>query len=399
MIPRTLFRWQALDAAGALHQGAGFAASAVEVTERLAAAGHLPLHISRGRRYRRGSWRWQQKTAFIRQLATLLKAGMPLAGGLLLLAEGHPEAGWQALLRQLEQRISSGAPFSEALEAWPDVFPPLYPALIRIGELTGELDACCLQLAEQQERQQQLQQKVKKALRYPLLVLAVALLVTGGMLLFVLPEFVAIYRTFNAPLPPFTAAVIALSGLLSRQAPLLAGLTLACGLAWRWQRRRSPAWRRGEQRLLLRLPLVSPLWRGSQLSQIFTTLALTQHAGLTLLDSLQAVEKTLRAGLWREAVQQLQQHIAEGHPLHQALRGHTLFTPLCCQLIKVGEESGSLDALLARLASWHETRSHQLADALAAALEPLMMLVTGGIVGTLVVAMYLPVFNLGDALG
>jgi len=126
---------------------------------------------------------------------------------------------------------------------------------------------------------------------------------------------------------------------------------------------------------------------------------MTQRAGLTLLQSLQAVEKTLSPLLWREAIMQLQQHIAAGNPLHQALKSHTLFTPLCYQLIKVGEESGSLDTLLERLASWHEQQTHQLADQLAAALEPLMMVIIGGIVGTLVVAMYLPVFRLGDALG
>ncbi|MEJ4046382.1 protein transport protein HofC [Erwinia sp. SLM-02] len=399
MSQRYLFRWQAIDDGGAVHSGCGFAPDSGRIVDDIVAMKQLPLKISRGRRYRSADWQWQHKVAFIRQLATLLKAGMPLAGGLHLLAEGHPDPGWQALLLCLQERITAGEPFSKALLEWPEVFPPLYPALIHIGELTGELDECCLRLAQQQERQQQLQQKVKKALRYPLFILAVALLVSIGMLVFVLPEFVAIYQTFDAPLPAFTAAVIAFSALLQHQAPLIALTLFAMVMLYRQQRKKSLRWQRTEQRLLLRIPLLSPLYRGSQLSQIYTTLALTQHAGLTLLQSLQAVEKTVGALVWREAIIKLQQHIAAGNPLHQALKPHDLFTPLCYQLIKVGEESGSLDALLARLAGWHEAQTHQLADTLAAALEPLMMVVIGIIVGTLVVAMYLPVFRLGDALG
>lgn len=399
MSKRYLYRWQAIDDDGVLHQGCTFASEPAHIVSQLADANQLPLKIARARGYRAKDWRWQQKIAFIRQLATLLKAGMPLAASLQLLAEGHAEPGWQALLLRLQQKISAGEPFSAALSCFPEVFSPLFPALIHIGELTGELDECCLQLAQQQERHQLLQQKVKKALRYPLFILAVALLVSIGMLIFVLPEFVAIYQTFNAPLPAFTAAVIAFSNHLQHYAIPLCALLAGAGGFWRFQRQKSVIWQRREQLLLLKLPLISALYRGSQLSQIYTTLSLTQQAGLTLLDSLRAVEKTLTHCLWREAIVALQQHIAAGNPLHQALKPHQLFTPLCYQLIKVGEESGSLDALLARLAGWHETQTHQLADTLAAALEPLMMVVIGIIVGVLVVAMYLPVFRLGEALG
>ncbi|PRD12823.1 protein transport protein HofC [Pantoea coffeiphila] len=399
MSKRYLFRWQAIDDNGAIHSGCGFAPDSARIVDEIVGMKQLPLKISRGRRYRAGDWRWQHKIAFIRQLATLLKAGMPLVSGLQLLAEGHPDSGWRALLLHLQEKITHGEPFSSALREWPEVFSPLYPALIHIGELTGELDECCLRLAQQQERQQLLQQKVKKALRYPLFILAVALLVSIGMLIFVLPEFVAIYKTFDAPLPAFTAVVITFSEWLQHQAPLLIVPVIAASMFYRRQRKNIPNWQRVEQRLLLKTPLLSPLYRGSQLSQIYTTLALTQHAGLTLLQSLQAVEKTVSALLWQEAIVKLQQHIAAGNPLHQALKPHSLFTPLCYQLIKVGEESGSLDAMLTRLASWHEAETHQLADTLAAALEPMMMVVIGIIVGTLVVAMYLPVFRLGDALG
>lgn len=394
-----LFRWQAMNNQGQLQQGAFFCQHQLEVMDRLMAQGMMPLSLSKGRRYRSREWQWQQKVALFRQLATLLKAGMTLTASLNLIGEEHESAGWQALLSQLHHSVAEGTPFSEALARWPDVFPPLYSALMSVGELTGRIDECCLQLASQQERQQQLQKKVMKALRYPLFILALALVVSTGMLVFVLPEFISVYQAFDAPLPTFTAAVVTLSEWLQHYGGLLFLLLAGVGFAWRWQTKRSFAWQRREQRWLLSLPLMGKLYKGGLLSRIFMTLALTQQAGLTLLQSLEAVEKTLPALLWREAIQALQQHIAAGHPFHHALKRHRLFTPLCCQLIKVGEESGSLDTMLRRLGEVHEEMTNELADSLASALEPMMMVVTGLLVGTLVVAMYLPIFNLGKALG
>ncbi len=359
----------------------------------------MPVSWQRGQCWRTRDWKWQHKIDLVRQLATLLKAGLPLAESLTLLAEGHPHAGWRELLNELQRRVMAGEAFSSALRAWPQIFPALFPALMEVGELTGQLDECCRQLALQQSKQQHLRQKVVKALRYPLFILLVALAVSAGMLLFVLPEFVSVYASFDAPLPAFTAAVMSLSAFL-QQAALPLAITIMCLLfGARWVYRGSVLWQIRVHRWLLRLPLLSTLWRGGQLSQIYAILQLTQQAGLTLLQSLQAVEVTLGSPLWREAIIALQRHIAGGLPLHQAMQHHLLFTALCAQLIRVGEEAGALDVMLARLAEWHEAQTLMRADALAASLEPLMMIVIGGIVGTLVIAMYLPVFGLGEAIG
>ncbi|MFT4270361.1 MAG: protein transport protein HofC [Pantoea sp.] len=392
------FRWQALDSAGLLQNGESLISTPDALLHQLADRGMMAVSWKRGKCWRAHDWKWQQKSNLIQQLATLLKAGLPLAESLALLAEGHPDIGWRTLLRGLQQRVLAGVPFSQALRDWPQIFPPLFPALMQVGELTGQLDECCRQLAQQQTGQQLLRQKVVKALRYPLFIMLVAIAVSAGMLLFVLPEFVSVYASFDAPLPALTAGVMALSALLQAVAlPLL----LTCGavtILVQQFYRRSPRWQRQCQLWLLRLPLLAPLWRGSQLTQIYDILQLTQRAGLTLLQSLQAVEVTLAARLWREAIGELQQHIAAGAPLHQALLQHQLFTPLCAQLIKVGEEVGALDVMLSRLAEWHRQNTLSRAESLAAALEPMMMVVIGSIVGTLVIAMYLPVFGLGDAI-
>lgn len=398
MADASLFRWQAVDSQGQLVSGQLLAIDSDNLLLMLAQRDLLPVSWKREKVWRQREWKWQHKTDLIRQLATLLKAGLPLAESLALLAEGHPHAGWRALMLVLHHRVLSGAPFSQALREWPQIFPALYPALMEVGELTGQLDTCCSELARQQIRQQQLWHQVTKALRYPLFILLVAIAVTCGMLLFVLPEFVAVYDSFDAPLPAFTAAVMQLSAALQEWGAVLAiGVSLML-VAWHQLRRRSAGWQRREQAIFLRIPLLSGLWRGTQLTQIYTILNLTQRAGLTLLQGLAAVEVTLSSLLWREAMAGLQQHIAQGNPLHQALMHHPLFTPLCSQLVRVGEEAGALDLMLARLAEWHEAETRERADTLAASLEPMMMVVIGGIVGTLVIAMYLPVFGLGDAM-
>ena len=394
----SLYRWQALNSQQQLHEGQSLAVDEESLLRQLAEQDLLPVSWQRRKVWRARDWKWQHKTDLVRQLATLLKAGLPLAQGLELLSQGHPHAGWRLLLHALRLRVLSGVPFSQALSQWPQIFPPLFAAIMQVGELTGQLDVCCAQLADQQARQQHLRNKVIKALRYPLFILMVAVAVSGGMLLFVLPEFVSVYASFNAPLPAFTAAVLAFSVGLQRWGGWLAVALLFAAAGWRALQQRSSAWQRWEQRLMLRLPLFSDLWRGSQLSQIYAILQLTQQAGITLLQGLQAAEATLTTRLWRDAVIALQQHITRGEPLHQAMRAHPLFTPLCMQLVLVGEEAGALDTMLAQLAEWHEARTLALADALAASLEPVMMVIIGALVGTLVIAMYLPVFGLGNVM-
>jgi protein transport protein HofC len=393
-----LWRWKAIDRHGQVQQGELLADDAVSVNDQLFNADLQPLQLRKTSLTRRGCWHIQQKIHIFRQLATLLQAGISLSDGLSLLAQQHPFCEWRLLLKDIEQRVSNGTSFSTALQHWPGIFPAIFIALIHIGELTGKLDECCKRLADQQEKLHQLRKKVMKALRYPLFIIVVALLVTIGMMGFVLPEFANIYRSFNAPLPAVTVAVMAISNWVTSQGLgwLLSAIVLmGCGY---FLRQRKPHWQEYEQNLLLRIPLVAPLWRGQILSQIYTTLSLSQQAGIPLLQGLGAVETTLTQLLWKKVVVQISAQVTQGIPLWQALNDSGQFTPLCCQLVRIGEESGALDVMLEKLASWHHNNTQEQADNLAAALEPIMMLVVGIIIGTLVIAMYLPIFQLGEAM-
>ena len=396
MSTKKLWRWAGISLSGEAQEGALWAA------DRLTALGELqrrqvtPLALKRCT-IKASGWRGDLSCQIIQQLATLLQAGLTLSTSLLLLSRQHPSSQWRALLNSLAEDLENGMALSVAMQAWPQVFPPLWVAMIRTGELTGKLDECCFQLARQQQTQRQLVKKVKKALRYPLIIVLLALSVMLGMVWLVLPEFATIYQTFNAPLPALTRSVLAFADTLQRLGPSLLALLMLTAIT-AILLHKHPRWQRLRQRLLLAMPVVGNLARGQKLSQIFTVLSLTQSAGIAFLQGLESVEETLTCPWWRDVLRQLCQQISEGTPIWQALSNSGQFSPLCQQLVMTGEASGALDTMLSNLARYHSDATWQQADNLAALLEPLLLVVTGAIVGTLVVAMYLPVFQLGDAI-
>lgn len=396
MANKQLWQWRGLTPEGKAVRGSLWAEHKIAAMQRIMQEGIHPLRFQRSQ-VKKSHWRVQYSSEVVQQLATLLQAGLTLSEGLLLLAEQHPSPQWQALLQEIARQLAQGQSFSSSLKAWPEAFPPLYSSMIHSGEITGKLDYCCQHLALQQQRQQALSQKVKKALRYPLIILLLAVLVVIGMSAFVLPEFAAIYRTFNTPLPALTQVVMGLSSAVQRGMPLLV-VTAILPFALRPLLRRSSKWQTLRPRLLLHIPIFSGLIRGQILSQIYTVLALTQNAGIPFLQGLASVEATLSCPWWRSIIHQMSESIARGSTIWQSMERGSVFTPLCQQLIRTGEASGSLDRMLQNLANYHSDQTHQQAENLATLLEPVMLLVTGIIIGTLVVAMYLPIFHLGDAI-
>ncbi|WP_312687301.1 protein transport protein HofC [Kosakonia sp.] len=397
MATRQLWQWNGIDSTGALQHGAMWCEDRNAALQRLNQQQIHPLTLKRSP-VRRSLWRAEQACTLLRQLATLLQAGLTLSASLQLLAQQHPARQWRALLQHLAQTLEQGESFSAALREWPDVFPPLWLAMIQTGELTGKLDECCFKLAIQQQAQRELAQKVKKALRYPLIILSLTAAIVLAMVYLVLPQFSAIYQTFNTPLPALTRGVIAGAALLQQGAvPLMIiGLMMAGAMT---MMRRHTGWRRTQQRWLLRCPQMGRLIRGQRLSQIFTVLSLTQRAGITFLQGLESVKETMICPYWQEVLHQAHQQITQGSSISSALAGSGEFTSLCVQLIHTGEISGALDVMLENLAQHHSEQTQHQADGLAAVLEPLLLVVTGLIIGVLVVAMYLPIFHLGDAMG
>lgn len=394
-----LYRWEGVDALGQLQSGELLSADESCIYQQLFAVALQPISIKRQQRVRSSYWKEADLIAFIRQLATLLQTGLPLINSLTLLANEHSKAPWRCVLQNIFSGVREGTPLSVMLGQYPQVFPVIYRRIMAIGETTGQLDHCCLQLAVQQEKLAEIGIKVRKALRYPLIVCSIAGIVTILMLTMVLPEFAKIYASFNAQLPWFTTLLIQISAGLARFGPMMALLIAIVGVFYVKNYHGKSQWRCREQKLMMCLPLVKSLIADSCLGQIFQTLAMTQQAGLTLIASLEAAATASTNLLFEQAIIDIKQQITLGMPLHQAFGRSPLFPSLCQQLIHIGEESGSLDDILLKLAQWHNQQANQLADTMAQSIEPLLMVIMGVLVGGLVIAMYLPIFQLGAAMG
>ncbi|EHN8921916.1 protein transport protein HofC [Enterobacter asburiae] len=391
MAANQLWRWRALTQEGEPRSGTLWAIDRTAAFTRLMRSDLHPLALTRcAQRHR---WRPHHCYEMFRQLATLLQAGLTLSHSLQMLAEQHPLKPWQALLQSIADELSEGAPFSESLKKWPAVFSPLHVSMVKTGELTGKLEECCRQLAQQQKAQQQLSAKVRKALRYPAIVLTLAVLLVLAMVTLVLPEFAAIYKTFNTPLPLLTQMVMGMAAFMRSYALALFAALLA-PFAIAWALRQNPRW----QRMLMHTPALGALAKGQKLGHIFTVLSLTQRAGIPFLQGLESAEETVESRYWRGILRSVREDIEKGLPVWSSFQKAAIFTPLCIQLLRTGEMSGALDIMLANLARHHTEQTFQRADNLEALLEPVLLIVTGVIIGTLVVAMYLPIFHLGDAM-
>ena len=392
-----LFHWQAIDPDGLHCQGDMLADNPRQLQEMMFRQGLLPLKITRKKCYSSRYWLRQERIVFFSQTGMLLQAGLPLSEGLLLLAGGHPAKAWRSLLEQLQQQILSGISFSSALSHWPGIFPPLCIAMIRTGEQTGQLEYCCKNLAAQQQKQRQLKQQLIKALRYPLFVLLLSAVISFGLLLWILPEFAAIYRSAISPLPAFTRCLFGFSQSLLHSLPLVLMMVMA-GCLGVLRCKKKPARVLAGQRFLLRLPLAGRLWQFTILAQLFDILALTQRSGLPLSEGLQIAENVFATPFWQQALTTLRHHIEQGFPLSAGLNDQPGFPPICYLLARSGEQTGTLDVVFMRLARWFETEASQQTDLLSNSIEPAMLLITGLITGSIVIGMYLPMFNPGEVI-
>ena len=402
MNPSThLYTWRGTDANGAAVSGqvsglspayarAGLQRQGIRVVS-LRQAGGLEWRLPKAR----------EKTdpaGFSRQLATLLKAGVPLLQAFEVMGRSGCSAGQAVLLDKMKRDVASGLGLADALQRHPAWFDELYCNLIRVGEQSGTLDRQLEQLAGMLEQRQVLRKRVRKAMLYPLLLLLTGLGVSAVLLLEVIPRFESLFAGFDTALPAFTQWVIVLSTGLGRYAPLLLITALGLGFAvTRLYQKHAPArlWITAQA---LRLPVFGKLLSQAALARFARTLATSYAAGVPLLDALVTVAKASGDDLHEQAVQRLRQGMANGQALNQAMGNEPLFPPLLVQLTAIGESSGTLDQMLDKSASHYEEQVSQALDQLTSLLEPAIVLILGLLVGGLVVAMYLPIFQLGSLI-
>ncbi|CRM23542.1 MULTISPECIES: type II secretion system F family protein [Pseudomonas] len=336
-------------------------------------------------------------TLFTRQLATLLKAGIALLQAFDIISEGFENRPVRALVHGLKQQIAAGTSLAEALRKQPRYFDELYCNLVAAGEQAGALETLLERVATHREKSAQLKARIQKAMTYPIAVLVIASLVTGVLLIHVVPQFQALFAGVNGQLPGFTLHVINLSAFM-QQAWWLLALGLGAGvIGLRHAYRASPGFRYWLDAGLLKAPLAGKLLTKSAVARFARTLSTTFAAGVPLVQALDSVAGAAGSGPFKQAIEHMRRDVSTGMQLNQSMAISGLFPGMAIQMTAIGEESGTLERMLEKVASHYEADVDNLVDNLTSLMEPLIMLVLGGIVGALVIAMYLPVFQLGSA--
>jgi type IV pilus assembly protein PilC len=336
-------------------------------------------------------------TLFTRQLATLLNAGIPLLQAFDILNEGFDNRAMRELVQELKQQIAAGSSLADALRKQPRYFDELYCNLVAAGEQAGALETLLERVAIHREKSEQLKARIKKAMTYPIAVLVVASLVTGILLVHVVPQFQTLFAGVDGKLPGFTLQVIALSAFM-QQAWWMLILGIAAGaLGLRKAYRTSPGFSDWLDAGLLKAPLAGKLLAKSAVARYARTLSTTFAAGVPLVQALGSVAGAVGNGPFKQAIEHMRHDVSTGMQLNHSMANSGLFPGMAIQMTAIGEESGTLEHMLEKVANHYEADVDNQVDTLTSLMEPLLMVVLGGIVAALVIAMYLPVFQLGSA--
>lgn len=335
---------------------------------------------------------------FSRQMATMMKAGVPLLQSFDIISEGSDNPNMRKLIEDIKQEVSSGHSFATSLRQKPQYFDDLFCNLVDAGEQAGALESLLDRVATYKEKTESLKAKIKKAMTYPIAVVVVAFIVTGILLIKVVPQFQAIFQGFGADLPAFTLMVIGLSQIVQDYWYAIVGVLFLAFIVFRRAYRTSEKFRNGLDRAQLKIPVIGPLLYKSAVARYARTLSTTFAAGVPLVDALDSVAGATGNIVFKNAVNKVKQDVSTGMQLNFSMRSTGVFPMLAVQMTAIGEESGALDSMLDKVAIYYEDEVDNMVDSLTALMEPMIMVVLGVIVGGLVVAMYLPIFKLGSVV-
>ncbi|RMQ43697.1 Type IV pilus bioproteinsis protein PilC [Pseudomonas cichorii] len=335
---------------------------------------------------------------FSRQMATMMKAGVPLLQSFDIISEGAENPNMRALVDSLKQEVSAGNSLATALRQKPEYFDDLYCNLVDAGEQAGALESLLDRVATYKEKTEALKSKIKKAMTYPIAVLVVAVIVSGILLIKVVPQFQTVFASFGAELPAFTLMVIGLSEIVQKWWVALIGLFIASFFMFKRAYKQSQKFRDNIDRLLLKAPIIGPLIYKSSVARYARTLATTFAAGVPLVEALDSVAGATGNVVFKNAVNKIKQDVSTGMQLNFSMRSVNVFPSLAIQMTAIGEESGALDAMLDKVATYYEDEVDNMVDSLTSLMEPMIMAVLGVIVGGLVLAMYMPIFKLGNVV-
>ena len=333
-----------------------------------------------------------------RQIATMLMAGVPLIQSIEMIASGAKNKSVAKLMEGIADEVKAGIPLSQALRKHPRYFDDLYCDLVASGEQSGALDKIYDRVALYKEKAEALKSKIKKAMFYPIAVLVVAIIVTSILLIFVVPQFQDIFNGFGAELPAFTLMVIGISEFMQEYWWVMLIIVVAAGYIYKEALLKSRKLRDANDRAILKLPVVGMILNKAAVARYARTLSTTFAAGVPLVDALDSAAGASGNAVYRYAILDIKAEVSSGNLMNWAMRNTKIFPDMVVQMVAIGEESGSLDGMLAKVATIYEQEVDDAVDGLSSLLEPLIMVVLGVLVGGLIVAMYLPIFQLGSVI-
>ena len=397
-----VFTWEGTDRRGKRVKGETRASNIAMARADLRRQGITPLKVRRKATSifsnRKKKITSKDIAVFSRQLATMMSAGVPMVQAFDIVGRGHSNPAMQEMILAIKADVEGGTSLTASLRKYPLYFDDLFCNLVEAGEQAGVLENLLDKIATYKEKTESLKGKIKKALFYPVAVIVVAIVITAIIMIFVIPQFKDLFSSFGADLPAFTRIVISISDFVASWwwaiLAVVAATIFGASNVWK----RSPKFRETLDRLLLKVPVIGSIMHRAALARFCRTTATMFAAGVPLVEALESVAGATGSSVYERAVLAMRDDVATGQSLTLAMRQQGLFPHMVIQMVTIGEESGALDDMLSKVADFYEEEVDNAVDALSSLLEPLIMVVLGTVIGSLVIALYLPIFQLGSVV-
>ncbi|MDD5248809.1 MAG: type II secretion system F family protein [Rhodocyclaceae bacterium] len=395
----SLFAWEGKDKSGKLVRGEMRAMTETVVSTTLRRQGILPVKIKKQSFKGGGKVTEKDITLFTRQLATMMKSGVPLLQSFDIVGKGHSNPAVGKLLMEIKTEVETGSSLNQAFRKYPLYFDALFCNLVGAGEQAGILESLLDRLAIYKEKTLALKGKIKGALFYPIAVLVVAFVVTAVIMIFVVPQFKEVFKSFGADLPAPTLVVIAMSEFFVAYWHIMFGAIGGGIYAFFYTWKRSVPMQIAMDKLTLKLPLFGELIKKAAVARWTRTLSTMFAAGVPLVEALDSVAGAAGNHVYKVATQQIQSEVSTGNSLTVSMQNTGVFPSMVIQMVSIGEESGALDSMLSKVADFYEQEVDDAVESLSSLMEPMIMVILGTLIGGIVVAMYLPIFKLGAVAG
>jgi len=401
-LKQNLFSWEGTDRRGSRIKGESRASNPALLKADLRRQGITPIKVRKKSALTSSARKKKivpkDIAVFMRQLATMMNAGVPLVQAFDIIGKGHENPSMMELVMSVKNDVESGSNLADSLAKHPLYFDDLVCNLVEAGEAAGVLDTLLDKIATYKEKTEALKSKIKKAMTYPAAVIVVAVIVTAILLIFVVPQFEALFSGFGADLPAFTQMVVGLSRFMQEWWWAVLGLFGGSIYAGLQAKKRSRAFNHFLDKTLLRVPVIGIILHKAAIARYARTLSTMFSAGVPLVEALESVAGATGNIVYSDAVLQMRDNVATGQQLQLAMSQTGLFPNMVVQMVAIGEESGALDTMLSKVADFFEAEVDDAVDNLSSLIEPLIMAILGILVGGLVVAMYLPIFKMGSAI-